>query len=268
MNLIYRVGKMKKSFTALLCLAIVNPSSILGQSNPGYLGKTQVLEVNVLTEWGRVISMNPTVVYSYGLSYEMARNKNFGVQVGMRSSNQKRYATGYEPSFYDMEVEAYLQPREANYPAVRDNDYLSYTNNELYVQFKRYNTSKGALAPYGSYWGVEFSGAKLTSKENRLRYQIYQFPVGMVDYPIEQSTNESVYAFIPSVIIGNRQMLTDELSMNIVMGLGTVLFHSSTNMTIYDEYADSPKEIMHYMMLRPVAASRIISVGFSLGYLF
>lgn len=245
----------------------MQPFGVFSQSNPGYLGKTQLVEVHALTEWGRVLSFNPTVVTSFGLSYEIARNKNFGILVGFRTSNQKRYADGYEPQFHVESVDDYVSPREADLVNGKDNDYLSFSNNELYIQFKRYNTNKGALAPFGSYWGLELSGSQLTSNDNRLRFQQYVWPNGFVDLPITKS-NSTVLAFIPSVIFGNRQMLTDEISLNVFMGLGTVLFHNSKNMTIYDEYVDSEKEVVDYMMVRPVAFSRLVSAGFNLGYFF
>lgn len=256
-----------KIWIYVVLLLIVQPFQLLSQSNPGYLGKTQLVEVNVLTEWGRVINFNPTVVTSYGLSYEFARNKNFGILLGFRTSNQKRFADGFEPSFYIESIDNYVGPKEADLSNGRDMDYLSYTNNELYVQFKKYNTTKGALAPFGSYWGLELSGSQLSSKDNRLRYQQYVWPNGLEEIPVVKS-NRTVLAFIPSVIFGNRQMLTDEISLNVYMGIGTILFHNSSNMTIYDEYVDSEKELVDYMMLRPVAVSRLINVGFNLGYFF
>jgi len=261
--------KYLKANAWIFCMLFLamQPFRVFSQSNPGYLGKTQLIEVNVLTEWGRLLSFNPAVVTSYGLSYEMAQNKNFGIQVGFRSSNQKRYSDGYEPRFYIESIDDYVGPREADLTNGKDIDYLSFSNNELYIQFKRYNTNKGALAPFGSYWGLELSGSQLSSKDNRLRYQHYTWPNGFQDFPVAKS-NRTVLAFIPSVIFGNRQMLTDEISLNVFMGLGTVLFHNSKNMTIYDEYVDSEKEVVDYMMVRPVAFSRLINVGFNLGYFF
>jgi hypothetical protein len=261
--------KYNKTNVWIYCMFFLamQPFWVLSQSNPGYLGKTQLVEVNVLTEWGRLLSFNPTVVTSYGLSYEMARNKNFGILVGFRSSNQKRYADGFEPEFYVDAIDNYVSPREADLTNGKDIDYLSFTNNEIYVQFKRYNTNKGALAPFGSYWGLELSGSQLTSKENRLRYQQYTWPNGFEDLPITKS-NSTVLAFIPSLIFGNRQMLTDEISLNVFMGLGTVLFHNSTDLSVYSDYVESEKQVVDFMMLRPVAASRLINVGFNLGYFF
>lgn len=250
-----------------LFLTTFSFGKVNSQSNPGFLGKTQLVEVNVLTEWGRLMSFNSTVVASYGLSYEMARTKNFGVLFGFRTSTQKRYADGYDPEFYIESIDEYLRPREAVLPSGKSMDYLSFTNNELYVQFKRYNTTKGALAPFGTYWGLELSGSQLSTKDDRLRYQYYEWPNGFIDYSVDKSPR-SVLAFIPSVIFGSRQMITDDISLNVYMGIGTVIFHNSTNMTIYDEYVDSDKEVVDYMMLRPVAIGRLFNAGFNLGYFF
>jgi hypothetical protein len=269
--LVFKHNSMKQfKFSTVFCVLFLTAFSfgkIYSQSNPGYLGKTQLVEVNVLTEWGRLLSYNSTVVASYGLSYEMARTKNFGVLFGFRTSTQKRYADGYDPEFYIESIDEYLRPREAVLPSGKSMDYLSFTNNELYVQFKRYNTTKGALAPFGTYWGLELSGSQLSTKDDRLRYQYYEWPDGYVDYAVNKSTR-SVLAFIPSAIFGSRQMITDDISLNVYMGIGTVIFHNSTNMTIYDEYVDSDKEVVDYMMLRPVAAGRLFTAGFNLGYFF
>ncbi len=238
------------------------------QSNPGFMGKTKLIDFYVLSDWGRVVSYSPKINLSYGLQVEIARKRNFGVTAGVRTSQLKYRATGYEPSFsiitsngdyQDIEVVDY----DDNSP---ENDYLKYSANELFVQFKQYRNSKGSLAPYGSYWGLELSGVQFTPTENRIRYQTYDWLTGTEMVKISVSNNP-VLAFVPSIIFGKRTMLTDEVSFNYFGSVGAVFFHNS-NAEVFNATVTSAKEAIDYMMLNEMAISRLFSVGVSVGYLF
>ncbi len=243
-------------------------NQLKAQSNPGFMGKTQLIDFYVLSDWGGLISSDPKINLSYGLQYEVARKRNFGISVGIRGSQLKYKATGYEPGFsmptpngdyMDVEVKS---ASEGN----PEMDYLKYNANELFIQFKRYRTTKGGLAPYGSYWGLELSGAQFTPTENKIRYRTYNWMTGYDDININVP-KESVMALIPSIIFGKRTMLTDEVSLNYFGSIGTVFFHNS-NADVFYGSATNASEVIQYIMINELSISRLFSVGVSVGYLF
>ncbi len=244
----------------LPCLFIIIISGLLpnlmkAQSNPGYLGKTQLLEFTTNTSYGAFVEYDFNVKVNFALQYEKIINRKTGISAGIRIDNAKYRPYFDYPIIWDDATKREYSITNYN-PDYPDKNYFKYNCTELYIQLKKFIPIKGYIAPYGSYWGFELSAARMALTENKLPFS-----------PNIEITNEPIYAFVPAVIVGKRIIIADQISVNGFASMGTVFFHSA-EVYLVTGWPDSPKEFLNYMMLTELALSRLFTVGVSVGYVF
>lgn len=249
----------------IICFALIANNQVKSQSNPGYLGRTSLVQVDFTGLMGNLIFDGPFVNINYGLSYEMARNQSIAWNVGFShtSLTMDEWMIKGESMVFEDKNNNY------NYPV--SNSSLDYTFDEIKVTPKWYNPYKGGIAPFGAMNALELSlGFLNVSNTKNVKWRV---PLTADDEEIAKSNNiPSVTVFSVSYIFGGRRMITDQIGLDLTMGIGYTLYQSLPgNLVDYidgDTYAYTIEEYFQYTALKHISSSKLFQAKVGLSYLF
>jgi hypothetical protein len=251
--------------TIMICFAIIANNQAQAQSNPGYLGRTSLVQVDVTGLMGNLIFEGPIVNINYGISYEMARNQGFAWNFGFShtSLTMDEWMIKGESLVFD--------DKKNNYNSAGTNSSLDYTFNEIKVTPRWYNPYKGGIAPFGMINAFELSlGFLNISNTENVKWRV---PLSPENEEIAKSNNvPGVTVFSASYIFGGRRMITDQIGLDLTMGIGYTLYQSlKGSLTDYaegDTYAETIEEFYQYTALKHMSTSKLFQAKLGVSYLF
>jgi hypothetical protein len=242
----------------VIIFALPANNEIQAQSNPGFMGKTGLVQFDLTGLMGNLIYEGPAVKVNYGFSYEKARNQNFAWNFGYSQTNQTMD--------YNMIIGEYLTYYDNN---VRDKASFDYSFSEFKITPKWYNASQGAVSPYGVYSGLELSLGFLNIS-NADKEQWRQ-PLSSEE-GAKLNSIPSVTVFSASYIFGGRRMVTDQIGVDFTLGMGYTLYQTLPgNLLDYvegDSYAETIEEFYQYTALKHMSSSKLFQAKLGVSYLF
>ncbi len=202
----------------ILCFAFFAIQIADAQSNPGYLGRKNLIQLDINGLMGNAIFEGPLMKVNYGFSYEIPRSEDFAWNLGFSSTSQSmdQNMIGYE-----------------NLTLIGDNgsssDYyypqagtIDYTFNEIKVTPKWFSSEKGGIAPYGMNTSLEFSLGFLSVDP-----KITKWESDRIDPVMKATTNiPSATVFSISYFFGGRRMLADQVGLEYNIGFGYTFYQS------------------------------------------
>lgn len=246
----------------VIVFALFANNKMNAQSNPGYLGRTGLVQLDLTGLMGNLIFSGPALKVNYGFSYEKARDQNFAWNFGYSQTNQTmdydmisgEYLTYYDGSTYN------------NYLA---NSTLDYSFTELKVTPKWYNASQGAVSPYGAYNGLELSlGFLNINNADKVKWQQ---PLS-TDDGAKLNSIPSATVFSASYIFGGRRMVTDQIGVDFTLGMGYTLYQTLPgNLLDYvdgETYVSTIEEFYQYTALKHMSSSKLFQAKLGVSYLF
>ena len=246
---------MKKFIISLFGLIVLS-NAAYSQANPGYLGKKQLVEIKGNLSVGSFLFGSGNFDKDFEVNYEFSRSKSSAWQFGYRNAsmslrndnNGDFYAI---PTYYDGNSTYFYSKGMANIAV-----------NEVYFTPKFFQTQKGAIAPYGSYVGLELALAKLSLKDTTG----FGWTSG-----ISNVQYNPVYLFSTTLQFGVRRIIADQFALNYGFSTGIGLYNTAST-SIYDiseeNQYNSPDEALQHAMSNNYACGKLFKVYFGVGYLF
>jgi hypothetical protein len=250
MKLMFKLG-------VLACTVFIATSS-MAQSNPGYLGNTQVVEVS--TNWyvPGLPAYGPWVKNHTSISFEKSSSKNFSWRGGLRFGSGEFEAAEHLDYFYVYQDEPWGGSQSTS-PA---GGTLGYSITEFFISPRWYNTNSGALAPFGSFFGLEVAYANVGIDDKIIwGGQSLTLP----------AITEGFSTLSMAIQWGHRRVLFDNLCWDYHMGIGFNVLNTGNASVAYFEDGtsnDDHEAVVHSMVLQPLAWGRIFHGGLGLSYLF
>lgn len=256
----YKMRFLRNILVIVFALSAYN--KIQAQSNPGYLGRTGLVQFDLTGLMGNFIFSGPAIKVNYGFSYEKARDQNFAWNFGYSQTNQSMD--------YDMIYGEYLTYYNGNtYNNYLANSTFDYSFSEFKVTPKWYSASQGAVSPYGAYNGLELSlGFMNINNADNVKWQQ---PLSTADEGKLKSI-PSVTVFSASYIFGGRRMVTDQIGVDFTLGMGYTLYQTLPGNLL--DYVDGEtnvstiEEFYQYTALKHMSSSKLFQAKLGLSYLF
>ncbi len=244
-----------KKFSVLVSTALIGAFAS-AQSNPGYLGSTQVLEVS--TNWyiSGLAAHGPWLKNHTSIAYEKSRNKNFSWRGGLRFGSGE--FSGAD-DLSDNDKFGYYKGSETTSPSGGN---LGYSLTEFFIAPRWYNNSAGALAPFGNFFGMEFAYSTVGITDN------LEWSGRSIELP---EVTQGFSALSMAFQWGHRRVLFDKLCWDYHMGIGFNLFNTGNASIAYFEDGTDKSDhvaIVHSMVLQPLQWGRIFHGGIGISYLF
>ena len=249
--------KLMKKIGTLSCAVLV-ASFALGQSNPGFLGNTQVVEVSANWYIPGLMAHGPWIKNHTSISYEKSQSKNFSWKGGLRFGSGEIDAAEHLDDFY-----VYRENQFGSYESTNaSNGSLGYSLTEFFISPRWYNYSSGALAPFGNFFGLELAYTNVGITDN-------------IVWSSRALTLPAITSGFGSVSMafqwGHRRVLFDNLCWDYQMGIGFNLFNSGNASVAYFEDGTDNSDheaVVHSMVLQPLSWGRIFHGGIGLSYMF
>lgn len=241
----------------LACTVFIATSS-MAQSNPGYLGNTQVAEIT--TNWyiPGVAAHGPWVKNHTSIAYEKSMNKNFSWRGGLRFGSGEFDVAENLTYFYVYQDEPWGGSQSTN-PAAGT---LGYSLTEFFIAPRWYVNNSGALAPFGSFFGLELAYANV-GIEDKIIWSSQSIKLPAI--------TEGFSTLSMAIQWGHRRVLFDNLCWDYHMGIGFNVLNTGNASVAYFEDGtsyDDHEAVVHSMVLQPLAWGRIFHGGLGLSYLF
>jgi hypothetical protein len=242
-----------------LCLCVwLSFNAVQAQSNPGYLGKTQVVEVSTTAYIPGILAHGPWINNHVSVSLEKAVSKRFSWRGGVRVGSGEFDGAEHIDYFYVSKDEPSGGYQSTN-PA---GGTLGYSLTEFFVAPRWYNNNSGAIAPFGNFYGLELAYAKV-GIDDKIVWggQAYK----------PAAVTEGFSTLSLAIQWGHRRVIFDNLCWDYHMGIGFNLFNTGNANVAYFEDGtpyDDHEAVVHSMVLQPLAWGRIFHGGVGLSYLF
>ncbi len=234
-------------------------TTALSQSNPGYLGSTQVVEVSTNMYIPGIMAHGPYVKNHMSIAYEKSMDRNFSLRGGIRQGSGTFDVDKHDLSYYS--VVKYDEFGSSEYTSPSSGT-LGYSLTEFFIAPRWYNTESGALAPFGSFWGLELAFASV-GIDDKIKWSSQAIKMPAIN------NGFSTVSF--AIQWGHRRVLFDKFCWDYHMGLGFNVYNTgNADVSIYGEgteYTDH-EAIVHSMILEPLAWGRIFHGGLGVSYLF
>jgi hypothetical protein len=261
-----KMNKINNRFRILICFAVslLGSDSVFGQANPGYMGKKSLVQFDLNGLMGNVIFSGPSLKMNWGVSYEVATKKGFAWNLGYKSVNQemsKDLIGGEYISLAENDNRGLLHDVNGGY--------FNYHVDEFRITPRFYSESKGAIAPYGSYSGLDLAFDVLTvSNQNQVT-----FDGGALTDPTIPTSIAPVYLFAVSYVQGGRRMLTENIGIDFNFGMGYTLYQTTpSNLAILIDdsgtYFYDKEEFFQTIAMKHFSSSRLFHASVGVSYLF
>lgn len=242
----------------LILSVLMGWNAVLAQSNPGYLGSTQVIEISTTGYIPGVLAHGPWVNNHTSFAFEKAVSKSFSWRGGLRVGSGEFDAAEHISYFYVSEEDPSGGYQSTN-PAAGT---LGYSLTEFFVAPRWYNNNTGAIAPFGSFYGLEVAYANV-GIEDKIVWNGQAMKLPAI------TTGFSTLSL--AIQWGHRRVLFDNLCWDYHMGIGfNVLNTGNANVAYFEDgtLSNDHEAVVHSMVLQPLAWGRIFHGGVGLSYLF
>jgi hypothetical protein len=250
MKLMFKLG-------VLACTVFIASSS-MAQSNPGYLGNTQVAEIT--TNWyvPGLVAHGTWIKNHTSIAYEKSMSKNFSWRGGLRFGSGEFDVAEDLTYFYVYQEEPWGGYQSTN----PEGGTLGYSLTEFFISPRWYNNNSGALAPFGSFFGLELAYANV-GIDDKIVWggQSIKLP----------AITDGFSTLSMAIQWGHRRVLFDNLCWDYHMGVGFNVFNTGNASVAYFEDGTDNSDheaVVHSMVLQPLAWGRIFHGGLGLSYLF
>ena len=250
---------------ALVCFlaALGGIGNAFGQSNPGYMGKKRVIQFDLNGLLGNLIFSGPSLKMNWGVSYEVATQKGFTWNFGYKSVNQEMNSEMIGGEYISL-------AEDDNRGLLHDvnGGYFNYHVDEFRITPRFYSESKGAIAPYGFYSGLDLAFDVLTvSNQSQVK-----FDGGALTDPNMPTSIAPVYLFAVSYVQGGRRMLTENIGIDFNFGMGYTLYQTTpSNLAILIDdgtYFRNKEEFFQTIAMKHFSSSRLFHASVGVSYLF
>ena len=251
---------IKIAMICLLC-AIGGIGNAFGQANPGYMGRKSLVQLDISGLMGNAIFEGPLMNLNFGVSYEFARSKDFAWNIGYKKITQQMNSAMVGIEGYDL----YETDNNGNseYNGV-NSGYLTYSINELKITPKFYSDGKGAIAPYGSYSGLEIAYDQLSISDVS--------KIGWIREPASLNSIGNVTIIAVSYVQGGRRMLTDQIGLDYSFGMGYTIYQSTPNSLIElvdgGGYTSDVNDYLQTVAMKHASSARLFQASIGVSYLF
>jgi hypothetical protein len=240
---------------SILSIILLLSQNLFGQSNPGYMGNTSAVEITSDFSFPIISGFGPYIARQTAISYEKSYSKDFGLKAGLRFGGLNLNAVEQGLDQFDVNN----LTGESTSPIGGS---LEYRTTEFFVSPKFYFTESGALAPFGSFIGLEFALTQV-ELEDKLKWnsQSFVFP------PV----TEGILALSMSIQWGQRRVIFDNFCYNYHFGLGFNIINSGdADISYFGDGSDTykPTAVVHEMALSPIQWGRLFHSGVGISYLF
>lgn len=251
---------------ALVCFlaALGGIGNVFGQANPGYMGRKSLVQLDITGLMGNAVFAGPLMNLNFGVSYEFARSKDFAWNIGYKKITQQMNPdmVGYEE--YDLIETDNNGNREYNGV---NSGYLTYSINEFKITPRFYSDGKGAIAPYGSYSGLEIAYDQLSiSDVSKIGWR------KPLAEPASLNSIGNVTIIAVSYVQGGRRMLTDQIGLDYSFGMGYTIYQSTPNSLIElvdgGGYTSDVKDYLQTVAMKHASSSRLFQASVGISYLF
>lgn len=243
----------------IVCFAFFATQLLEAQSNPGYLGRKNLIQLDVNGLMGNAIFEGPLMKVNYGISYEMAKNEDFAWNFGYSSTSQTMdfpminyeslTLSGNNGGNYE-----YFYPQAGT---------IDYTFNEFKITPKWYNSGKGGIAPYGISNSLEFSLGFLNIDPNITKWASDRIDPAMKE--VKKIPSATVFSI--SYFFGGRRMLSDQVGLEYNMGFGYTFYQSvEGNLLDREDFTDIVP-YYQYTALKHVSSAKLFQAKIGLCYL-
>ncbi len=260
--------KIIKPIAVMVLLALkLMPS--FAQNNPGYLGYTKSIDFSAAPLFSNILAGGSSSSPSFGLGYEMSTKPRFSLRFGIQQCSNVVSQKNME--FYDNKLsipDANPSPWGSSYNTGYATGSFKYKYRAFSIATKFFKTQKGAVAPYGSYFGFDLSygTARVTDASDS---RILVNKNGTYETMIfEQDPWKNVKIISLQFNMGRRRYFGNSgISFFYQLGVGYPMWQSgATNLSETVIYFNNHQDLLENAMVRHIANGSLVELKFGLGY--
>ena len=243
-----------------LCGMFFAPADIFSQSNPGFLGARHGLSVGYSLHTGGLLRAmvgngNETTKLlnsGFRVDYEMAKSQGFAWLFSYRNRSDVVESDDYGGVYY-------IEPFGGTQLISFESGSLNYTVNEFAAEARFYSERKGAMAPFGSYVGLELSASNCSPTSEDVVWT-----AGM-DFP---KYSGSLTSIATSLNFGVKRMITKEIGINAHYGFGFTVYQTGNVKLGSEDVATNSQDFYDYAIARRELNAKLLQGSISVSYLF
>jgi hypothetical protein len=252
---------------SLLSFSFMVITFALAQNNPGYLGYKKSVDLTVTPLFFNFIAGGPTMKPAVGLAYEMATKSKFSIRFGL--SHVKNTVSQDNLDYYALNLAIpNSKSSSGSYDFGNALGEFNYSYTAFSIAPRFFKTEKGAVAPYGGYWGFDlaFGNATVANDDN-------------VIYRVNDNGSSSNRDFINDAWkkvkvvslqfnVGKRRYFgSSGISAFYQMGVGYPLWQNSKSiLTATGTNFQNHQDLLENAMIRHIANGSIMEIKFGVGY--
>jgi hypothetical protein len=265
--------KMRKTILFSTISAVISvffaAAPLCAQNNPGYLGYTQSVDVTCSPQFFNLVAGGPALKPAFGLAYERSTKSRLSWRIGYSRINNS--VTQKNLDYYS----PYLEISDPNIPFDPSRESLTGSFDYSYKAFslgaKFFKNSKGAVAPFGSYWGLELDyGTAVVTDDSRIVTKVD--PNGWGDYqPVKYENDPWKKVKIVSLhlTMGKRRYFgTSGISCFYEAGIGYPMWQNANTYLLAGSGGifNNHQDLIESSMVRHVANGGIVEFKIGFGY--
>lgn len=249
---------MKNKSILNFTLTLILIGSTFGQSNPGFIGKKQVISLRGNYNLGSVLwSDDMNTMLTFGLGYERAIKRNLSLKFGLNHYSGKIQIDNVH-TFRNFGLGDDVWELNKNTQGLR------FMVNEISWGYKFSRKKKGAVAPLGPYFGCEAGIAQVKTLSNSLVLQL-RIP------PVEVKLDD-IYAFNLGLQLGSQRFFNNSFGYFYELAIGFTVKQTSENSIFWSTTGNlwftQEKEVFEYALMRQYLANRLLQLNAGLVYVF
>lgn len=236
------------------------PADVFSQSNPGFLGARQGFSVGYSLHTGGLLRAmvgngNETTKLlnsGFRVDYEMAKGQGFSWLFSYRNRNDVVESDDYDGIYY-------VEPFGGIQRISMESGTLNYNVNEVAVEARFYSERKGAMAPFGSYVGLELSTSNCSPTSEDVVWT-----AGM-NFP---KYSGSLTSIATSLNFGVKRMITKEIGINAHYGFGFTVYQTGNVKMGTEDVPTNSQDFYDYAIARRELNAKLLQGSISVSYLF
>jgi hypothetical protein len=263
--------KMKHSFSfnlaAIVATLFFTSATLRAQNNPGYLGYTQSIDLTLTPQFFNLLAGGPTLKPGFGLAYEKSTKSRFSWRLGYNMINNTVSQENLDYYQHYLDITDPSKPFDYSREYVKGEFDYCYTAFSLATKF--FKNSKGAVAPYGNYWGMELDYGTATVTDGNSIITLVD-PGNGVMQPVkfENDPWKKIKILSLHFTVGQRRYFgTSGISCFYQAGVGYPLWQGANGLRINrGETFENHQDLIENAMVRHIANAGIVEFKFGLGY--